>query len=135
MEKTRSHSKEEPFRHTQPMRCLIGLRWDDIESPKRGLYAELVTDMVGRFHDIPSDRQKTDMAWRRDAQDGDSPMLRSYVGTPGYVTFSLYGGVNLCDNATLKIGVENLTNRRYRAAHSRMDAPGIDFLATLEIRF
>ena len=44
-------------------------------------------------------------------------------------------GVNLCDNATLKIGVENLTDRKYRAAHSRMDAPGIDFLATLEITF
>jgi hemoglobin/transferrin/lactoferrin receptor protein len=135
IEKTKSHQKSEPFRHTQPTRCLIGIRWDDIENPKSGLYAELVTDMVARFDDIPSDRQKSDLAWRRDAQDGSSPYLRDYIGTPGYVVFNLYGGVNLCENATLKIGVENLTDRSYRAAHSRMDAPGIDFLATLEITF
>jgi outer membrane receptor protein involved in Fe transport len=61
--------------------------------------------------------------------------LRSYVGTPGYTTFSLYAGINVTEDATLRIGIENLTDKKYRAAHSRMDAPGISATASLEIRF
>jgi hypothetical protein len=43
--------------------------------------------------------------------------------------------VNLCPNASLRVAVENFTDRNYRVAHSRMDAPGIDFLVTLDVRF
>jgi len=135
IDKTKAHDQKEAFRHTQPMRALLGIRWDDVENPSSGLYCELVTDIVGRFDEIPSDRQVGDLAWFRDPQDKSAGYLRSYIGTPGYVIFNAYAGVNLCDNASLKVGIENLTDRKYRAAHSRMDAPGIDFLATLEIKF
>lgn len=132
---TEEHPEEEPLRHVQPTRGLLGVCWDDVDCPSRGFYVELVADIVNRFHDIPSDRRESDLAWREDAQDGGSSFLRPYVGTPGYTTFSLYAGINVTENATLRIGVENLTDKKYRAAHSRMDAPGISATASLEIRF
>jgi outer membrane receptor protein involved in Fe transport len=104
---TQPHS--EPMRHTQPMRGLIGVRWDDVDAPDRGLFFEVVADMVGRFDEISSDRQENDLAWRRDPQDGDSPFLRSYVGTPGYTLFHIYAGVNLTENSRLRVGIENVT--------------------------
>jgi hemoglobin/transferrin/lactoferrin receptor protein len=132
---TDEHPIEEPLRHTQPMRGLLGLRWDYLEAPKTGLYVEVIADMVARFDQIPSDRVEKDLAWREDPQDGSSPLLRSFGGTPGYTKFDIYAGVNLCPNASLRVAVENFTDRNYRVAHSRMDAPGIDFLVTLDVRF
>ena len=132
---TDSHPAEEPFRHTQPTRLLLGIRWDETTDPARGAWFEVRADMVDRLDDIPSDRAKSDLAWRRDPQDGTSPYLRSYIGTPGYTTFHAYAGMKLSEDAKILVGVENLLNKRYRAAHSRMDAPGINFIASLEVWF
>ncbi len=132
---TENNPNTEPLRHTQPTRGLLGIRWDNVDCPQMGLYVEGVAEMVNRYHDIPSDRLAGDLAWRRDPQDGTSAMLRSYGGTPGYTVFSLYTGVNLTENMTLRVGVENLTNKKYRAAHSRMDAPGVTVMASLEVSF
>ena len=132
---TSSHPQEEPLRHTQPTRGLLGVRWDDLDHPQRGLYVELVADMVNSYHDIPSDRRLTDLAWRTNPQDGSSPLLRSWVGTPGYTLFNLYAGFNISDDATLRFGIENVFDKKYRAAHSRMDGSGFSATASLEIRF
>lgn len=132
---TDSNPNEEPLRHTQPTRMLLGLRWDDVDHPSRALSVELVADMVNRYHDIPSDRLSGDLAWREDPQDGSSPLLRSYGGAPGYTTFALHCGMNLAENVRLRVGLENLTDKKYRAAHSRMDAPGFGATVGLEIRF
>jgi outer membrane receptor protein involved in Fe transport len=132
---TREHPQGEPLRHTQPPRCLLALRWDEVKNPARGLYAELVADMVGKYDEIPSDRIYDDLAWRRDPQDGTSPLLRAYGGVPGYTVFHVYGGLKLSDRTTLRLGIENLSNKKYRSAHSRMDAPGVNFIGTLEVWF
>ena len=84
---------------------------------------------------VSSDRRESDLAWRDDPQDGTSPLLREWGGTPGYTVLSLYAGINVAENVRLLVGVENLTDKKYRAAHSRMDAPGIGFVASLEILF
>jgi outer membrane receptor for ferrienterochelin and colicin len=127
-------SDGEYFRHTMPARGLIGLRWDD-EDRKRAAYVELIAEVVGKYDRIPSDRKEKDLAYRRDAQDGSSPLLRSYGGVPGYTVFYFYTGMNLCENAKFTIGVENFTNKKFRRAHSRMDAFGFDLVLGLDIRF
>lgn len=132
---TRDHPKSEPLRHTQPVRMLFALRWDEVGNPSRGLFGELVADMVGRFDEIPSDRVASDLAWRDDPQDGTSPLLRSWGGVPGYTVFHFYAGMKLSERTNLRLGIENLFDRKYRAAHSRMDAPGTSFLASLEVWF
>ena len=45
-DKTDAHPEEEPLRHTQPMRGLFGVRWDDVQNPKSGLYVELITEKL-----------------------------------------------------------------------------------------
>jgi outer membrane receptor protein involved in Fe transport len=135
VDSTKDNPMSEPLRHTQPMRGLLGIRWDDVDDQHGGLFVELVADMVGRFDAIPSDRQLDDLAWRREPQDGGSPLLRDYIGTPGYTIFSLHAGMNLAENVRVRVGVENFTNKKYRVAHSRMDAPGIDVSASLEFDF
>ncbi len=129
--KDRNHNY---MRHCQPLRGLVGVRWDDSD-PDREAFVELIVEMVNRFDRIPADRLASDLAWRRDPQDGSSPLLRSYGGVPGYTLVSLYGGINLCDNARVRVGIENLTDQGYRRAHSRMDGPGINFVTSLDVNF
>ena len=52
-------------------------------------------------------------------QDGSSPLLRDYIGTPGYTIFSVHAGINLAENVRVRVGVENLTDKKYRVAQSR----------------
>jgi len=132
---TKEHPMREPLRHTQPTRALLGVRWDDIHHPERRLFGELTIDMVDRFDDIPSDRVEGDVAWREDPQDGATPLLRDGGATPGFTLFHLHAGIDLAENVRLQVGVENVFDKKYRVAHSRMDAPGRNFVASLEITF
>ncbi len=132
---TKEHPIREPMRHTQPTRALLGVRFDDLSHPRRNLFGELTIDMVDAFDDIPSDRVEGDLAWRSDPQDGTSPLLRNGGGTPGFTLFHLHAGIDLTENVRLRIGIENLFDTRYRAAHSRMDGPGRNFVASLDITF
>lgn len=127
-------SDGEYLRHTQPFRGLVGLRWDD-RDPERAAYFELVTEMTAKYDRLPSDREQNDLAYRSDPQDGSSPMLRDYGGVPGYTIVNLYAGLNLCETARLNVGVENLFDKKYRRAHSRMDAPGMNLILSLDIVF
>jgi len=127
-------SDGEYFRHTMPARGLIGLRWDD-DDRDRAAYVELIAEVVGKYDRIPSDRVLEDLAYRREPQDGSSPLLRSYGGVPGYTVWYFYTGMNLCENAKVTIGVENFTNKKFRRAHSRMDAFGFDLILGLDIKF
>jgi hemoglobin/transferrin/lactoferrin receptor protein len=124
----------EYFRHTQPARGLLGARWDDAD-PKRAIYVEFVAEMVDNYHRIPEDRKQNDLAYKKDPQDKNSGLLRSYGGVPGYTVFSLYAGMNLCESSKLTLGIENLTDKKFRRAHSRMDALGINFFASVEVVF
>jgi outer membrane receptor protein involved in Fe transport len=132
---TVDHPRSEPLRHTQPERLILGIRWEEFSNPKRGLWCEVVGDFVGRFDEIPSDRVNSDLAWRRDPQDGTSPLLRAGGGVPGYAIVHFHSGMNLSDRSVVRLGILNLFDRKYRVAHSRMDAPGVSMVASLEINF
>jgi hypothetical protein len=43
--------------------------------------------------------------------------------------------MNLCENAKVTLGIENLTDKKFRRAHSRMDAFGLDVILGLEVTF
>ena len=44
------------------------------------------------------------------------------VWLPGYTVLNLRGGVTLSENVKLNLGIENVLNRKYRRAHSRLIA-------------
>jgi outer membrane receptor protein involved in Fe transport len=122
-----------PLRHTQPMTGLLRLRWEPVQAPPR-LWFELAGKFVDRFDRIPPDRLANDIGYLVEPQDPASGMIRSW-GLPGYSVWDLRGGFTLNDHVELTFGLDNIFDKLYRAAHSRMDAPGRNFYASLNVVF
>ena len=120
-----------PLRWIHPAYGVAALRYDDLLL-KYPFWFELAGTFVRHFDRVVPGLEN-DPAWRKDPQDRDSGPLRDYVGVPGYTVLDLRGGVEIGTHAKLTLAVENLTDKAYRSAHSRMDAPGINFLASLDL--
>jgi len=124
---------EEPLRHTHPTRGILKLRYDD-PKPKNKWWLEFVADIVDRFDEISESRLNGDVGYRSDPQDPSSPLVRDY-GLPGYSVFDVRAGYHLAENASITVALDNVFDKLYRTAHSRMDAEGRDLFITLEVRF
>jgi hemoglobin/transferrin/lactoferrin receptor protein len=124
---------EEPLRHTHPMRGLVKLHWEDPD-PETGRWLEFVADMIDRFDEVSDDRLNSDVGYLNDPQDPDSGLLRDY-GLPGYSVFHIRGGLSLSENLSMVLAMENILDKLYRTAHSRMDATGRNFRIGLEWRY
>lgn len=123
---------DEPVRHTIPANALLSLRWED-PAPASGSWVEATAHVVRRFARVPSDRLANDPGYRSDPQNMSSPLLRPY-GLPGYTVFSLRGGVRFGERAEFTLAVENLTDKKYRRAHSRWDEPGANVLLGMTVK-
>lgn len=123
---------DEPLRHTHPPRWLMGLRWQD-PNPATGGWFEAMADIVDRYDEVSDGRLNGDVGYLKDPQDSSSGLLRPY-GLPGYSVFDVRGGWDISDGVTITVGLENLFDKEYRTAHSRMDAPGRTILVGLEVR-
>ncbi len=111
----------DPMEFTHPARGLLTLGYDE---PLEGRwYAEVTADFVGAFTRVPGDVLNSSIAYRRDPQNSSSPLIRS-DGLPGYSVFDLKAGWKPRENLRVGLNLENLTNKNYRSAHSRMDAFG-----------
>ncbi len=128
---TRGHDVDgdQPIRREQPLNGLLGLRWDERKSR---FWAEFCT----RFAD------KQDRLSSGDRRDPRIPGLTSdpkeadpRAYTPGWFTLNLRTGINLDNWPRLTLGVENITNKRYREHGSGVDGPGINFTANVDYRF
>ena len=130
-EKGDDREVDKPLQFTHPTYGFMALRYDlfDEEHPA---WVELAGTFVGKYDRIFDEGGRE---WLEDPQDPDSGYLRDYIGTPGYTVLDLRGGVEIWKDATLTLAVENLTDKRYRSPHSRMDAPGINFVVSLDIWF
>jgi len=117
-------TNKQPLRHTIPAFGLCSLKW---ENSRHSLWGELTLEAVGRYFRIPQDRIKNDPGYRSNPQDMNSPLITSDGHLPGYILLSLSGGMELSDKISLTAAVENMTNKRYRKAHSRMDGVGTNF--------
>ncbi len=56
-------------------------------------------------------------------------------GTPGWYTLNLRGGAPLTENLTLRLSATNLLNRNYREHLSGFNAPGRNFILSVDARF
>lgn len=56
-------------------------------------------------------------------------------GTPGWATLNVKLGFDPHRNVGLRLALENITDLNYREHGSGIDAPGIDFVLSLEGRF
>ncbi len=125
-------TNDEPLRHTHPIRGIVKLRYEEPDEAR--WYAEVSADIVGRYDRIPPGRLLSDPGYRSDPQDPNSPLLRDY-GLPGYTVYDFRAGYRFCEKARMDFGVENFTDKKYRGAHSRWDAAGINAYVSLEVRF
>ena len=132
---------DEPLRHTHPARFLSALRWQDRDSA-RGRWFEFVSDLVAPYTRVADGRLAYngsgqfigDVGYLNDPQDKTSGLLDEN-GLPGYVVFHARGGINITPDIQLTVGIENLLDRKYRTAHSRMDASGRNVMIGLRASF
>ena len=128
----RDLSADEPMRHTHPARGLLTIGY---EEPNEGLwYAAFEADFVRHYDRIPSSRLSSDVGYRSEPQDPGSPLVRDY-GLPGYTVMNLRAGARVHEKVRLGMSLDNLSNKNYRPAHSRMDAFGFSARFFVEIDF
>ncbi|MHC5009773.1 MAG: TonB-dependent receptor [Planctomycetota bacterium] len=127
----RDQTNDIPLRHTHPARGFFTLRFDGPD-PRQGIFAELSGEFVRHYDRIPPSRLAGDVGYLDDPQDPASGMRRTW-GLPGYAVWDFRGGFNVGRNVTVNFAVENIFDERYRPAHARWDAPGVNFWATVEV--
>ena len=121
------------FRHTHPERILIKLK-KELRLTNSTVWFEASADCVRRYDRIEPSRLTGDVGYRVDPQNTSSPLVRSY-GLPGYSVFDLRSSWKRKDGLTLTAAVENVFDKLYRTAHSRMDAPGRNLQFSAELQF
>ncbi len=132
---------DEPLRHTTPPRFLTALRWDD-QDRSRGRWFEFVGDFVAPFTRVADGRLAYDdsgnfigdVGYLNDPQDKTSGLINAN-GLPGYAVFHARMGLTLTEGVRLTVGIENLLDKQYRSAHSRMDAAGRNVIVGFEASF
>ena len=108
-----------PLSRVQPITGLIGLRFDE---PDRKWWIETTLGFAFEQDQL--------------APGGEDDTQRIPPGgTPGYVVWSIRGGVKVCKNFTLFVGVENITNENYRVHGSGVNGPGRNFILGGEFKF
>ncbi|MHC5021869.1 MAG: TonB-dependent receptor, partial [Planctomycetota bacterium] len=107
------------IRHAHPARAVFALRWDEPGAER--FWAEVSVDAVRSFHRIPDSRLQGDVGYKEDPAVAGSPLQRSN-GLPGYTTVAARAGFKVQEWLDVTFGVENIGNKRYRRAHSRIRA-------------
>jgi outer membrane receptor protein involved in Fe transport len=116
-EKDGANGNQQPADRTPPVQGLVGLRWAPCES----LWLEAFTRFAGS-QDRLSDRDIRD------------PRIDP-GGTSGWATGNLRAGITVGEHWSGTIAVENFTDASYREHGSGMQAPGVNVIATLQIRY
>ncbi len=128
--------ENEPLDRAYPVNALVGLRWEDERNAlQRKYWVAMEAWLVNDFSRIPSNRQFRDPAFRVDPQDRNSDLLRPDGSVPGFSTFSIRAGMNITRNVTVALLLDNLTDKKYRVKDSRIDAPGLNFVSSVNITF
>jgi len=123
---------DRPIRKINPVRGILGVRY---EEPEDSYWFEFLANMVRSFDRLKTSQVMSEPAYWRDPQDSTSGPLRSDWSMPGYTIFNARFGFRLTDWSDITLAVENLTDKKYRAMDSRMDASGLNFLAALTVHF
>ena len=122
---------EEPFRHTHPARAIFKLYY--LEPLNQKYYIELSGDIVGRFEQVSADRLASDVGYLLNPQDPTSGLITPY-GLPAYNVFDFRSSFRVSNTMQITVAVENIFDKKYRTAHSRMDAVGRNVLVGMEIK-
>jgi outer membrane receptor protein involved in Fe transport len=65
----------------------------------------------------------------------DDTRIPLYLKNAGFASVNLHGGLRVGERMIVNLGVMNLLDRNYRVHGSGTDAPGINFFASMRVRF
>lgn len=125
---TRGHDvdSDQPIRREQPINGLFGLRWYDAGGR---FWASLYSRFADRQERLSSgDRRDPRIPGLIRGSDVADPR----AGTPGWFTLNFRTGIDIANLPRLIIGVENITNKRYREHGSGVDGSGINFVVSVD---
>lgn len=121
-------TNNQPIRREQPLNGLIGIRWENKEG-------KFWAEAYSRFADKQDRLSEGDIRDTRIPGTTTDPKKYDPMAySPGWYTLNIRTGFNLGNLTRLTLGVENITNRRYREHGSGVDAPGINFIANFSQR-
>ena len=111
-----------PLRHAAPWfgKAELIFRKDKIEA---SLYADYNSKIANK--DLAPSEIEKDYLYAKDA-NGD-------VYCPSWYTLNFKMSYRLLDNFELYLGVENITDQRYRPYSSGISAPGRNFITSLRV--
>lgn len=107
---------EQPIRRIPPAMALVGIRWDSGKA-----WGELFARGASR-------QSRLSAGDIRDERIPDG-------GTPAWMTVNARGGYVFSDNVRFHLGLENVTNERYRIHGSGIDEPGFNIVMGAAISF
>jgi len=122
-------AENQPMQREMPINGILGVRWDE----NKGIFW---AETYSRFA-VKQDRlSKTDRSDPRIPGTISDPAKADPTAyMPGWFTLNVRIGINMSNWTRLSIGVENITDRRYREHGSGVDAPGRNFVAGADYRF
>ena len=112
-----------------PINGILGVRWDE----NKGIFWAETYSRFAVKQDRLSKSDRSDPRIPGTITDSTKEDPSAY--TPGWFTLNVRVGINMNDWTRLYIGVENITDRRYREHGSGVDAPGRNFVAGADYRF
>ncbi len=132
---SRDEELDEPLRFTPPLNGKLGVKFRPTPT---SWWIEAFARMVAAQDKVTS-ADKTDPARASDPAyafpSASNPPLRSDYSIPGYTTYHARMGIPVRKATTIFLGADNLTDKKYREAFSRLDAPGINFTIGAEMKF
>ncbi|OGV40762.1 MAG: hypothetical protein A2X46_04205 [Lentisphaerae bacterium GWF2_57_35] len=130
----RNDTQDEPLRFIPPPNGVLGLRYQPIVKLRIEAYARLAAAQTQVSSDDQSDPARaTDPSVTFPSKT--NPPLRDDFSIPGYTTYHVKTSFDIKPSTTVFLLADNLTDKNYREAFSRLDAQGISFTLGLETRF
>ena len=126
--------QDDDLRFIPPVNGTAGVRWFATEKLRLSAFARMasVQDQVSK-DDESDPARATDPA--KTFPSDSNPPLRSDFSIPGCVTYHARADYAATDRVHLFLAGDNLTDKHYREAFSRLDAPGINFTMGAEFTF
>ena len=122
------------LRFIPPLNGTAGVRWHATERLALSAYARMAAAQDKISEDDKSDPARASDPARTYPAD-DNPPLRADYSVPGFVTYHARADFEVQEGLRLFLAGDNLSDKNYREAFSRLDAPGINFTLGAEWNF
>ncbi|MBI4242461.1 MAG: TonB-dependent receptor [Planctomycetes bacterium] len=128
-------TNDDPLNFIPPVNGLTGAKVDKIADL---FWVELYA-IIARAQKRVEPLSKTDALMADDPAlkfpNAANPPLRDDFSIPGFTTINLKSGLPFSSYGVLYLSIDNIFNKKYRIAYSRIDSPGRSFNVGVELAF